>query len=181
MDLGLPSGTLWADRNLGAKTPREAGLYYQWGESYGHKLSDGYNFSLRSYQEQGLDNISSDLTGDNDAATLYYGNEHIVIPSVDNFKELFNNNNIAMHIVVVNDVNCYEFVSRANGNSIIVPFGGRIDGTSISLETTDGFLWSQQYRSAAQSAAIRMGLSNNPHLINGTRYYGMCIRPVFNP
>ena len=31
IDLGLPSGTLWADRNIGAKSPTDAGLYFQWG------------------------------------------------------------------------------------------------------------------------------------------------------
>lgn len=33
VDLGLTSGTLWADRNLGAPTPYEPGDYYAWGET----------------------------------------------------------------------------------------------------------------------------------------------------
>lgn len=33
VDLGLPSGTLWADRNLGALTPYEPGDFYAWGET----------------------------------------------------------------------------------------------------------------------------------------------------
>ena len=28
IDLGLPSGTLWADRNVGATSPEDAGLYF---------------------------------------------------------------------------------------------------------------------------------------------------------
>ena len=32
VDLGLPSGTLWATCNLGAATPEAAGNYYAWGE-----------------------------------------------------------------------------------------------------------------------------------------------------
>ena len=32
VDLGLPSGTLWADKNVGAKTETEYGDYFAWGE-----------------------------------------------------------------------------------------------------------------------------------------------------
>lgn len=32
IDLGLPSGTLWSDMNVGAKNPEEYGDYYAWGE-----------------------------------------------------------------------------------------------------------------------------------------------------
>jgi len=32
IDLGLPSGTLWADRNLRATNPTNYGLYYSWGD-----------------------------------------------------------------------------------------------------------------------------------------------------
>lgn len=35
VDLGLPSGTLWADRNIGAASPEDAGLYFQWGDTQG--------------------------------------------------------------------------------------------------------------------------------------------------
>ena len=31
VDLGLPSGTLWCTKNLGAKTETDLGDYYQWG------------------------------------------------------------------------------------------------------------------------------------------------------
>ena len=30
IDLGLPSGTLWADRNIGATEPEEYGDFYAW-------------------------------------------------------------------------------------------------------------------------------------------------------
>lgn len=33
VDLGLPSGNLWATCNLGASTPEEAGFFYGWGET----------------------------------------------------------------------------------------------------------------------------------------------------
>ena len=32
VDLGLPSGTLWASCNIGATSPEEYGDYFAWGE-----------------------------------------------------------------------------------------------------------------------------------------------------
>ena len=33
VDLGLPSGPLWADRNVGATSPEHYGSYFQWGDT----------------------------------------------------------------------------------------------------------------------------------------------------
>ena len=33
VDLGLPSGTLWATCNIGAASPEEYGDYFAWGET----------------------------------------------------------------------------------------------------------------------------------------------------
>lgn len=35
VDLGLPSGLKWADRNVGATDPEEYGSYFQWGDTEG--------------------------------------------------------------------------------------------------------------------------------------------------
>lgn len=35
VDLGLPSGRLWADRNVGADSPEHYGTYFAWGETEG--------------------------------------------------------------------------------------------------------------------------------------------------
>ena len=37
--LGLPSGTLWAKKNIGANIETETGLYFAWGETQGYTLS----------------------------------------------------------------------------------------------------------------------------------------------
>ena len=36
VDLGFPSGTKWADRNIGALNPEDTGLYFSWGNTVGH-------------------------------------------------------------------------------------------------------------------------------------------------
>ena len=39
VDLGLPSGTLWAKMNVGASSEKDAGLYFAWGETQGYTAS----------------------------------------------------------------------------------------------------------------------------------------------
>ena len=39
VDLGLPSGTLWAKMNVGASSEKDAGLYFAWGETTGYTAS----------------------------------------------------------------------------------------------------------------------------------------------
>ncbi|MCF0183854.1 MAG: DUF4230 domain-containing protein [Bacteroidaceae bacterium] len=36
IDFLLPSGAVWAERNLGGETPYDRGRYYMWGETFGH-------------------------------------------------------------------------------------------------------------------------------------------------
>ena len=40
VDLGLTSGTLWMDRNVGASSPEDAGLYFAWGETTGYTADE---------------------------------------------------------------------------------------------------------------------------------------------
>ena len=51
VDLGLPSGTKWANMNVGASKPEDYGLYFAWGETvgYGSDTNDGHSFDWASY------------------------------------------------------------------------------------------------------------------------------------
>ncbi|MBR6016909.1 MAG: hypothetical protein IK067_07265, partial [Prevotella sp.] len=49
VDLGLPSGTLWASCNVGATKPEEYGDYFAWGETIGYK-NGKTNFSWDTYK-----------------------------------------------------------------------------------------------------------------------------------
>ena len=50
VELGLPSGTKWANMNVGAEQPEDYGLYFAWGESvgYGSDTNDGHVFGWAS-------------------------------------------------------------------------------------------------------------------------------------
>lgn len=110
VDLGLPSGTLWATKNIGASKPEELGDYYAWGETKGqtNKPSYEYSFShykwwegenefkvkIRKYNCGGTlinhgekDNIQ-ELEPDDDAAYVNWGTPWRM-PSTKQFIELF--------------------------------------------------------------------------------------------
>ncbi len=60
VDLQLPSGTLWASRNVGAKTEADSGNYYQWGSSVVFTTSDGGtkdNYPYWTQYEAGTDDV----------------------------------------------------------------------------------------------------------------------------
>ena len=44
VDLGLPSGTLWATCNIGAEKPEEYGSYFAWGETAPKDVYDWRNY-----------------------------------------------------------------------------------------------------------------------------------------
>jgi hypothetical protein len=46
VDLGLPSGTLWADCNVGASSPDGYGKFFAWGET---KTKATYSWSNYEY------------------------------------------------------------------------------------------------------------------------------------
>lgn len=56
VDLGLPSGTLWAKTNLGADEDNPEGHYFQWGEvngfKYGKNIRMVFNPETKEYDEQ---------------------------------------------------------------------------------------------------------------------------------
>lgn len=106
VDLGLPSGTLWCDRNVGAASPEEDGLYFAWGETKGYTAEqigtgkgqkeftwEDYkffdNYTITKYNDS--DN-KKNLDLDDDAATVNIGNNWHT-PTYDEYIELFQNTN----------------------------------------------------------------------------------------
>ena len=83
VDLGLPSGTLWATCNVGASSPYETGLYFAWGETEpnedfsweSYKFFEGYEDDPDNGSWAVLENIGTDISGTGyDAARHQWGN-----------------------------------------------------------------------------------------------------------
>lgn len=83
VDLGLPSGTLWATCNVGATSPYEKGQYFAWGEVEpredfsweSYKFFEGYEMDPNNGEWAILENIGADICGtEYDAARYQWGN-----------------------------------------------------------------------------------------------------------
>ncbi len=113
VDLGLPSGTLWAKANLGAVSEFEDGNLYAWGETY-TKTS----FSASNYFDASSSIVKSDITGtDYDAAKAALGGDW-VMPTEAQFKELFDNCKVTR---VTLDEKNYLMLTGPNENVIYLP------------------------------------------------------------
>ena len=66
VDLGLPSGTLWCTKNLGAETETDPGDYYQWG--YTEPVKKGTTLLTKA------DYTKFNPSGDNKTFTKYNKN-----------------------------------------------------------------------------------------------------------
>ena len=138
VDLGLPSGLLWAKCNLGATTPEKFGDYYAWGETlpkneysmatYSYYNQEGENYTLNKYNTQESEGLADSLTvleAADDAATSLLG-DGARIPTVAEWQELLDNTVCTW--TTQNGVNG-ELFTAANGNSLFLPAAGyRNDG-----------------------------------------------------
>lgn len=91
VDLGLPSGTKWADRNVGASSPEDFGDYYAWGET---EVKDSYTwetYTLCDGTAYSCYDIGEDIAGtDYDVAHVKWGGNW-EMPTKEQFEELINN------------------------------------------------------------------------------------------
>lgn len=120
VDLGLPSGILWAKYNVGATSPEEYGGYYAWGET---ETKAAYRYTNYKYAEQ---YIGSNIVGTNyDAAHVNWGNG-ARMPSFFELRELAE---YCTWETILSDGNKLAKVTGPNGNIILIPFASaRYDG-----------------------------------------------------
>ena len=189
VDLGLPSGTLWATCNIGAENPEDFGNYYAWGET--ETKSDynwgtyihcwGTNDTMTKYCTYGaygtVDGITS-LQPDDDAATANCG-EGWYIPSNAQFEELLNSSYTTQEWTQEGGKDGWKITSISNGKSIFLPAAGRYEGTSCSSQGEMGYYWSSTLGSAgAYSSCDILFYSGGIYTGSADRRYGMTIRPV---
>ena len=175
VDLGLPSGLMWANINVGASSDTEAGEYFQWGGTTGHAVGEGYNFSSDNYPESTL---TSDITEDSgyDAVRVNLGSPWRMPTRVE-FEELLNTSYVTRQWTTKNGVNGYLFTSVANGNTIFIPATGGYSGTSLSNATSRGYYWSSTYYNSSNAYGLYFN-SSNCYMTYDIRYYGQCVRGV---
>ena len=134
IDLGLPSGVLWADRNIGAAIPEEAGLYFQWGDTQGYTAeqvgSEGeqkyfdwedYKFSIdgssTNFSKYNASDSKTVLDPEDDAAHVNMGGNWRM-PTFDECKELFMNTDV--YLVQTDDKEIHGTESQNDDSGYII-------------------------------------------------------------
>lgn len=187
IDLGLPSGTLWANMNIGATTPEGLGCYFAWGETSvkeeyewsTYKWCNGTQTTMNKYcvhPEQGAVDYLTELTPEDDAATVNWGNI-CKMPTRDQLAEILECCDYVS--ITQNGVPGWIFTGP-NGKSIFIPSAGRI--TATDLGTTEGELWlySSTLSDANSWAAYCIRPSSGTLILTGgyVRFCGRSVRAV---
>ena len=188
VDLGLPSGTLWATCNVGASKPEEYGDYFAWGETepkndYSwstYKYCQGTETTMTKYCTEsyfGTVDNKTELEPSDDAATANWGSGW-QMPSIEQCKELDSSSYTTTTWTTLNGVRGARITSKSNGNSIFLPAAGYRDATSLNGAGGGGYCWS---RSLYTSYSADFLLFDSSHIgpdYSNYRYYGQSVRPV---
>ena len=187
VDLGLPSGTLWATMNIGANSPEEFGDYFAWGET-----TPKDNYYWNSYQwcngrwnkmtkyciisthgDNGFVDGKTELDPEDDAATANWGSQWCM-PSKDQLEELMTQ--CSWQWTTQNGVNGYK-VSK-NGKSIFLPAAEGISGNIVTSRTL-GYYWSRTLNETRSYYAHYLYFySENVSSEAFERYSGCTVRAV---
>ena len=196
VDLGLPSGTLWATTNIGAEDIYEVGDYFAWGETepksdYSwetYKYCKGSYTTLTkycsnsSYGYNGFKDNLRELLPEDDAATVNWGKDWQT-PSAKQWRELFDEDYTTC--VQINEtvafvhVNGFKITSKQNGKYIFLPFGGRYGGTNLYY-SNEGWYWSNSLLPSNPSSAQQLQSESVDKVVSYSRNSGLNIRPVRN-
>ena len=189
VDLGLPSGLMWASFNLGATRPEEYGDYYAWGETepkdkyswVTYKWCNGSEALMTkycihsSYGDNGFTDGKTFLDDEDDAAFVNLEGGWRM-PTDAEWTELAEK--CTWTRTSINGVAGRE-VTGPNGNSIFLPHAGWKTGTSVQNAGLLGLYWSSLLSTDISKYAGDMSLlPSGESMSRCERYYGLSVRPV---
>lgn len=190
VDLGLPSGNLWATCNIGAKQTYDDGNYFAWGETTGfaegktefawknYKYSKGTSNSLTKYCSKnvygynGFTDELSVLQGTDDAVSSLYGNR-FCIPTKEDWDELIRECRWSKF------QNGVLLKSKNNGSVLFLPCAGYHQGVNLYDEGSEGYYWTSTLDVDSPDDAWFVYIGNGK--ANDYDYYrssGRSIRPI---
>jgi len=172
VDLGLPSGTLWATCNIGANSPEETGDLFAWGET---DTKDSYTKENYSFDFYSID-PSEKLGPEDDAATVNWGCLWRM-PSKAQYEELICGQYTTIEeTTTLNGVKGIK-VTGKNDNSIFLP---NAQYWTINMSYND-YTHSWEPTGAVEmlvNAFEEIEMYTKFGIFTGVRYNGLNIRPV---
>lgn len=198
VDLGLPSGTLWAECNVGAEKPEDFGDYFAWGEI---KPKEKYNWGTYKWMKEGMAsykgvnkyvNYNNDidyrkevwdekekiyivnLNLDDDAAHMNWGGKWHM-PSKIDFDELLTE--CTWNRFTLNGVEGFMVTSNINNKRIFFP---KADSRNYKKEDKDKEIYYWSSSSSLFDFAFHLceGFKGRAETCECNRDYGCSVRPV---
>lgn len=153
VDLGLPSGTLWATCNVGANAPEEFGNYFAWGETVPKNNYDWSSYrwcnesdstmtkycTNSNYGYYGFTDGKAELDPEDDAAYVNWGSQWRM-PTAEQRKEL---GKLCTWIWTTRNGVKGRLVTGPNDNSIFIPASGYRLNESLEAAGEHGGFWSR--------------------------------------
>lgn len=187
VDLGLPSGTLWATCNVGASNPDACGYYFSWGETSpkGSYKESNYKFggycqmakyciqSLFGYN--GFTDDKTELDPEDDAAYVNWGPSWCM-PTTEQLQELVDN----CIWTLMTEYGVYgKQGTGPNGNVIFFPFEGYMVDDQVVIPDLFGCYWSRTLSSGRSDSADYLHIgSRGVSCCDQKRYLGLPVRAV---
>lgn len=177
VDLGLPSGTLWAPWNVGAAAADEAGGHFAWGETATGKACydwKTYKFGMKLSRYDGIDRRQT-LEPEDDAATANWGPQWKT-PTAVQLEELRNECDWEWTSAPVPG---YWVTSSSNGARIFLPAAGNRWKGELRFAGLDGYYWSADLRMDAVADGRYLYFCDGArHLDSLNRCFGRSVRAV---
>ena len=209
VDLGLPSGTMWATCNVGATKPEDPGLLFQFGRVDGYRCGDRNNqFRMDDQNKQDTANEYIPLTAsgklykhrikdildlEDDAAHVNMGGAWRMPTGSYNsstgqyegeWAELLNNT--SHDVVTVNGVQGMLFTSTKpgyEGKQLFIPFmqGSWWNGNWEDCDRSYANVWSSQVHPSNVNSAYTLSCnsSGNARISYSSRSCAFSVRGVF--
>ncbi len=189
VDLGLPSGLLWATCNVGADSPEDYGDYFAWGETTTKSTYDwstykwcngGDHHKLTKYNTKSSYGTVDDKTVlelEDDAARANWDGAWRM-PTYDEMVELKNN---CTWKWITQDGKKGYLVTGSNGNNIFLPAAGCYYNGSLYDDDYYCIYWSSSlYTGGPDLACTLYSYSGSVYMDNANRSFGRTVRPVRN-
>ena len=193
VDLGLPSGTLWATRNVGANSPEEYGDYFAWGETTPKNV---YSWSTYNYCEgtektmtkyctrsnygyNGFTDDKAELEPEDDAATANWGSDW-QMPTEAQQKELLEI--CSLKWTTFRGVKCI-LATGPNGGHIYLPAAGLYNDEDLRFTGERAYFLSRSLNTITPSKAYSLlfyteNSADKFQISSGYRLLGQTVRPV---
>lgn len=175
VDLGLPSGTLWATMNVGATKPEGYGSYFAWGKTRAKS-----NFTRSSYFDSSFQKyrryVREILELEDDAAYSRWGN-HWRIPTRQQWEELKSKCNWSW--ASLNGINGYKVWDKTWKKYIFLPAAGFYEESTLRRKDEVGCYWTSNLKNDDNLKAYYMGFGyDHVEIFYHYRWDGHSIRAV---